>query len=149
MRNRNYFSVIVILFVCFGLTGCDPYSGFGCIAPEAHPAVGRARSLSQQQLETAFVEIQKLSAENASKNYETQFTYEEIPNNLAFLNAEVIRVYRTGGPYVILANCFDERIELSLSSLDDKQESITLYWAEPTNENSYLTGSQVLWQREK
>ncbi len=149
MRDKNYYSAIAILLFCLSLTGCDPYSGFGCIAPEAHPAVNFARSLTQQQLETVYVEIQKLSDENAGKNYETQFSKEDIPNKLAFLNAEVIRVYRSGDPYVILANCFDERIELHLSSSDDLLESITLHWAEPTNENPYLTGSQKLWQRKK
>jgi len=39
--------------VSLGLTSCDsdPYHGFGCIAPESHPAVAKARSLSPEQLE--------------------------------------------------------------------------------------------------
>lgn len=134
--------------MCLGLAGCDgdPYHGFGCIAPESHPAVAHARSLSSEQLGTVYSEIQKLSSKYAKDNYETQISRKEIPNSLLFLDAELIRVYRSRGPYVILANCFDERIELSLSSSDDPKATITLYWAEPTNENPYTTGKEVLWE---
>ena len=70
----------------------------------------------------------------------------QIPMSLSFLNAEVIRVYKSRGPYVILANCFDERIELHLTYSDDPKAMVTLHWAEPTNENPYTTGSQILWE---
>lgn len=139
--------VVVIFILIVGLNAChDPYHGFGCIAPESHPAVAHARSLSQAQLQKVYVEVQKLSIKHAPKNYETQFIKGDIPDDLLFLKAELISVYQSGGPYIILANCFDERIELRLSSSDQSPSVITLYWAEPTNENPYATGKQVLWQ---
>jgi len=133
---------------CLGLASCDgdPYRGFGCIAPESHPAVAHARSLSPEQFETVYSEINKLSSKYAPDNYETQISRKDIPDSLLFLDAELIRVYRSRGPYVILANCFDERIELRLSSTDHPKGTITIYWAEPTNESPYATGKQILWQ---
>jgi hypothetical protein len=140
---------ILIVLVSLSLTSCDRYHGFGCVAPEYHRAVAHARSLSAEQLKTAYFELYKLSDKYAKENYETKLFAAEIPNNLKFLNAEVIRVYQTKAPDVILANCFDERIELSLSPADDPQATITLHWAEPTNENPYITGNQILWNIKK
>lgn len=141
---------------CFALVSCDgdPYQGFGCVAPESHPAVAYARTLSPKQLETVYFEVQNLSIRYDPDNYETQTFKTEIPESLLFLDAEFIRVYRSRGPNIILANCFDERIELTLSPSDHSPSdhslaTITLHWAEPTNENPYSTGSQILWQRNK
>ena len=99
-----------------------------------------------EQLQTVYVEVQKLSRLHSQEDYETQFLKSEIPESLKFLNAEVIRVGRSKGPYIILANCFDERIELSLSREGEAESIITLHWAEPSKEKPYATGSQILWR---
>lgn len=116
MGSKVIYKAFVFFIALCGLSACDrdPYHGFGCIAPESHPAVERARSLSPEQLQTVYIEAQKLSRVHSQENYETQFLKSEIPESLRFLNAEVIRVYRSRGPYIILANCFDERVELSV-----------------------------------
>jgi len=137
---------LAIILGCLVLAGCDPYSSFGCIAPESHPAVAHARSLTTKQLEMIYRETQILSNTIAPEDYESQFMKSEIPESLSFLNAEAIRVYRSAGPYIILAHCFDERIELRVSASDDPIRRITLFWAEPTNENPYATGNQVIWE---
>lgn len=141
-----FYMRLIFLLGCIGLVSCDPYNGFGCVAPEAHPAVAQARSLSSEQLEIIYVEVQKLSAKYSMESYETQIFEEDFPDSLFFLEADLIRVYRSGGPYIILASCFDERIELKLSPSDHTQRTVTLYWAEPTNKNPYATGNQILWQ---
>jgi len=146
MKYKTMYRLLVIALICLGFASCDRYEGFGCIAPESHPAVANARSLSAEQWKSVYLEIHKLSEKYAKEKYETHLVRTEIPDNLKFLNAEVIRLHRSKAPYVILANCFDERIELSLSPADSPQASITLYWAEPTNENPYGKGSQILWQ---
>ncbi len=134
------------------LAACDlnPYHGFGCIAPESHPAVAHARSLSADQLETLHnevqKEIQKLNNQNASEFHETEFFRDNIPDNLRFLNPESISINRSRGAYIVLANCYDERIELRVSPSDQMQSTIALYWTEPTNENPWASGKQVLWQ---
>ena len=131
------------------VSGCDgdPYHGFGCIAPESHPAVAEARKLTSEQLKTVYIEVQKLSEVHTKESYEKEFFKSEIPSNLSFLNADNIRVYKSRGPYIILANCFDERIELTLSQASESEASITLHWAEPTKESPYARGSQVIWQK--
>ncbi len=88
-----------------------------------------------------------MSRIHGQDNYETQFIKSEIPESLRFLNAELIRVYRSRGPYIILANCFDEREELFLSQLSDAVSTITLHWAEPSDDNPYARGSQILWRK--
>ncbi|TQF68056.1 hypothetical protein [Pseudoalteromonas luteoviolacea] len=144
----NFLLRLAVLFGCLFLASCDgdPYSDFGCIAPESHPAVAHARSLTTKQLETIYSETQKLSDTLVPESYEAQFMKPEIPETLNFLSAELIRVYRSEGPYIILVNCFDERIELRVSASGAPEKRITLSWAEPTNENPYATGSQVLWE---
>lgn len=137
---------LTIILGCLVLVGCDPYSGFGCIAPEPHPTVAHARSLTTEQLEMIYREAHILGNTTPPENYESQFMKSEIPESLSFLNAEAIRVYRSAGPYIILAHCFDERIELRVSGLDDPIKRITLFWAEPIDENPYATGSQVIWE---
>lgn len=146
MSNFQISRIISLALICICIAGCDPYSGFGCIAPEAHPAVEHARSISSEQWAVAYSEIQTLSEIHSQNADKTQFRKNQIPVSLSFLNAEVIRVYKSRGPYVILANCFDERIELHLTSSDSLKGMITLHWAEPTNENPYATGSQILWE---
>lgn len=105
-----------------------------------------ARSISSKQWAFVYSEIQELSEKSSHIDYETQFMKAQIPSSLSFLDAELIRVYRSSGPYVILANCFDERVELRLTSSNEPKAKIVLHWAEPTNENPYATGSQVLWE---
>ncbi len=136
----------MLALVLLGMAGCDPYTGFGCVAPEGHPAVSHARSLSAKQLQAVFSEVTKLSLKHAPESYETQIYKADIPKSLSFLKAELIRVYSSNGSYIVLANCFDERVELTLSPTNAPKSSITLHWAEPTNENPYATGSQVLWE---
>lgn len=144
----NFLIRLTVLLGCLSLAGCDgdPYSGFGCIAPESHPAVEHARALTTKQLETIYRETQRLSNTVAPESYEAQFMRPEIPESLSFLSAELIRVHRSRGPNIILANCFDERVELRVSASNVPIKRITLSWAEPTNENPYATGKQVLWE---
>ncbi|WP_185234713.1 hypothetical protein [Teredinibacter franksiae] len=150
--NIKRVRILLVIVICMvGVSGCDsdPYHGFGCIAPESHPAVEKARSLSSDQLEMVYFQVQKISEAYSKKNYETQFLKSEIPQNLSFLNADLIRVYRSRGPYIVLANCFDERIELALSHVGESEPTVTLYWAAPTNENPYARGSQIIWRKNK
>ena len=97
MGSKVIFKVLIFLIVVLGLGGCDrdPYHGFGCIAPESHQAVEWPRSLSPEQLQTVYIEAQKLNRIHSQENYETQFLKSEIPESLGFLNAEMIRVYHT------------------------------------------------------
>ncbi len=146
--HKIRYILLAVTTVLFCVSACDgdPYHGFGCIAPESHPAVTRVRSLTPKQLETVFIEVQKLNKIHSQENYQMQFYKAEIPESLSFLNAELIRVYRSKGPYIILANCLDERIELTLSEAEESEPTITLHWAEPTSKDPYAKGSEVIWR---
>ncbi|MDK1286798.1 hypothetical protein [Pseudoalteromonas umbrosa] len=131
--------------------GCDgdPYTGFGCIANESHPAVGHARALSAQQLQQTYFTLKSLRSVHTVDVFGKVLRNEDIPDSLHFLEADSIKLRVSGLPYVVLANCFDERIELRLTSPESQNgPSITLQWAAPTKNNAYAIGMQVLWEME-
>ena len=84
MRSGKVWTLLVA--AAFLLVGCDPYSGFGAICSEGHPAVARARSLSQEQLSFLYAEIFRLRAENGAPSM-MEYSGAEIPQNLRFLEA--------------------------------------------------------------
>ncbi len=97
------------------------------------------------------METQKLRSKFTQQLSEAKLAKEDIPKSLKFLNAEHIRLSLEYGTdiisaYIVLANCFDERIELTLLQQNNSNIVITLYWAEPTVENPYSRGEQILWQ---
>ena len=147
LTKSDYIKLVIMLGLT-SLAGCDgdPYHGFGCIAPESHPAVSHARSLSPEQLEEVYFEVHKLSSSFPPYNYETEISKEQIPDSLQYLDAELIRISSSIGPQIVLADCFDESVELGLSPLNSAENTITLFWSEPTNENPYQIGKQILWR---
>ena len=139
---------LLIFSLCF--TGCDgdPYSGFGSICTEGHPAVAHARSLSEEQLSFLYKEMFRLRKENEGKSIEYGHFGQPIPNNLQFLKAVRIRPNEYK-PNIMLAGCMDEYIYLKFTGQEEKTQNITLTWAAGTNENPYAVGKQVLWSAKK
>jgi hypothetical protein len=135
-----------LLFVasgCLLLTGCDPYHGFGCVAPESHPDVALARSLTADQWASAYDEVERL---RDGSNPRRRRGPDGVPEALGFLEAEMIHVRSQGDTVITLAHCWDERIELEFSTGHPRERTISLSWAQPTRENSYATGSEVVWR---
>ena len=131
------------------LAACDPYHGFGCIAPESHPAVAHARSLTDEQLAFAYDELHRLHEEHVDEPFGVAFSGDDIPQSLAFLKADLVRFGEGAAtrPYVALAHCWDERVELRVSARGVVPATISLSWATPTRENAWATASEVLWQK--
>ncbi|WP_141685292.1 hypothetical protein [Pseudoalteromonas luteoviolacea] len=116
------------------------------MANESHPAVKHARSLSPVQLEFAYNELAKLGKNNKPEFFDKHYRGDDIPASLNFLKAETIGITPEGNTSVFLANCLDERV-IFVPSLRGKDTTIMLYWAEPTTENPYKTGYEILWQK--
>ncbi|WP_045856798.1 hypothetical protein [Teredinibacter purpureus] len=141
------YKIIACFLLLIILPACDPQSGFGCIAQESHPDVERARQLTQEELEKIYYEVHKLAEQIPEDSYGKEIYRSDIPDNLEFMGAEHIRINPDRDPYIILANCYDERIELTLSKIATGTAKITLHWAKPTVDAPYATGSQVLWEK--
>jgi hypothetical protein len=140
VRNISFCLAFLFLMGCDG----DPYSGFGAICTEGHPAVAHARSLSQEQLALLYSEMFRLREENMESRVEYGRFGDPIPENLEFLNAANIRP-NDHEPKIMLAGCMDEYIFLRFSAADAENPGIVLTWAAGTRENPYAQGKQVLW----
>ena len=119
--------IISLFVISFLLFACDPYTGFGCIAPEEHPAVAHARSFSQDRLAFLYQEINRLRKQDNDIgieywNVSTSKNIKLIPENLKFLNAQRIL---PGYGLVVLADCMDEGIDLRVSDMTSaKHETV-------------------------
>ena len=125
------------------LSGCneDIY-----VCGESHPAVARARSLSQEQLAFLYAEIFQMRKKNAGRRVE--YYSNQIPKSLAFLKAIRIRP-SAQRPNIMLAGCMDEYIYLNFSGPDEKSPGIVLSWAAGTTQNPYNTASEMLWSMKR
>ena len=135
----------LLIAAAFLLAGCDPYSGFGSICSEGHPAVARARSLSQEQLSFLYAEIFRLRAENGTPSMIEYSKFgTKIPQNLRFLEAAQVRP-SDQPPTIMLAGCMDEFIDLHFSSPDEKNPGIYLSWYTGPHDIE----SEWIWKLEK
>ena len=143
---RSVFWGLAIL----ALAGCDndPYSGFGSSCTEGHPAVARARSLSETQLSFLYAEVYRLRDKNGPMGVEYGSFGAEIPENLQFLQALRIRP-NDPDPNIMLAGCMDEYIYLEFQGRSDEEPGISLSWAAGTSENPYNTERETLWRAER
>lgn len=128
-----------------GLVACDPYSGFGAVCTEGHPAVQRARSLSEDQLAFLYSEVYRLRRENGPMGAEYGTSGEAVPKNLEFLQAARIHPSDVS-PNIMLAGRMNEYIYLRFSDPDSDEPGIVLTWAAGTREEPYRIGEQVLWR---
>ena len=141
-------SCVLLFLALVGLGGCDrdPYSGFGAVCTEGHPAVALARSLTPAQRSLVYSEIYRLRAENGQNSVEYGAFGTDVPENLQFLKAARIR---PSDENIMLAGCMDEYIYLRFSGPDTENPGIVLSWAAGTVQSPYNTESEVLWRAGK
>ena len=136
------------LFLFIVASGCDPYSGIGAICSEGHPAVSRARSLSDEQLEFLYLEMFRLREADADRRGEGGLGIEygswgkPVPDNLVFLEAVRIRPSDGLRPNIMLAGCMDEFIYLRFFEPDSENPRIELTWFD----GPYNQPVEVLWR---
>lgn len=147
-RWPTFFRSAALGLATLSMGACgDPYSGFGARCTEGHPAVERARSLSEDQLSLLYTEIYRLRRENGPIGIEYGISGAAVPENLQFLQAARIRPSDLT-PNVMLAGCMDEFIYLRFTDPDAEEPGIVLSWAAGTRENPYNTEQEVLWRLE-
>lgn len=132
----------IVLLFALACAGCDPYHGFGCVAPESHPAVARARALTDAELEKVYDAWLATKDQYDTYGEAATLTGDDIPAAFKVLQADFVRM----NGYVVLANCFDERVSLWFEPPAAAEPGITLSWAEPSTKDAYAEGSEVLWR---
>ena len=139
--------ITLCMVAAFLFASCDsdPYSGFGAICTEAHPAVTHARSMPQEQLAFLYAEIYSLREKNTESRIEYSKWREPIPEKLRFLDAVRIRPNYYPQPNIMLAGCMDEYVVLSFHDDEHGGPMIELTWADPSAECPYCIGREVLW----
>ena len=113
-----------------------------CSEGSRHVAI--ARSLSQEQLADLNARIWELSEQYPYAQL-TNHSEPYIPDDLDYLDALYIV---PGGAYpsIVLTKCnVSVGVNLNFGPSRTGQNRIELNWYAPTDENPYMTGSQILW----
>ena len=105
--------------------------------------VALMRSLSQDELADLNARIMALSKEYP----DTLLTNDReplIPEDLKYLHARYISF--DWSPYIVMAKCnVSVGVLVLFRPSKDGRDTIELSWYAPTDENPYMTGSEILW----
>jgi hypothetical protein len=139
VTSKNLLSQFLITAALFG---CGPRDSYVC--DEQHSAVANARALTEEQLSYVHDRVLELKREHPNARGFSGDGANGIPDDLSFLEARQISIYRTAGPRIKLADCLDEHVGMNFVSIESGRTQLVLWWH--TGPNS--TESEVLWSRE-